>query len=187
VIGFWFIFWGSKDRIVRRGIVVDVCPECQALQPFVIVDYFSVPHVYFIGLGRGSYVGSTRACFGCHTEITHEPYRYADVLPLGALEEVSLDVGLERTNPTLKSAFDKLQKLEDVGAGSYREAGVEVPTDLIPQLVRNLRMLLWQGHDVGLFTGRFEAEHPLSASALLDLAAEVRGYLAGLGIAPGAA
>jgi hypothetical protein len=109
-----FIIWGTKVNQDPRGTVADKCPVCMETERFAVTDHYEVGHIYFISLGPGTRVASTRACWRCGTEFNCVPDGYDEFLPDATAEAMSIDEIVERTNSQLAVARDARKQLEEM-------------------------------------------------------------------------
>ena len=175
-----FVF-GTKDQPRQRGFVVDRCAECRALRWLKVIDRFSVWHVYFVPIGRGTLEASTAECTGCGTAIALDPERYSEVLP----EKVDgpLDELVEKTTPDLARQLGRLARLEQIRSEpAYRSVGDAGPDDLLSAAVKRLRALELGGVDSGPWLARLERWPRLSPNERELLAAELSGYARAMGV-----
>jgi hypothetical protein len=108
------IIWGTKVNQDPRGAVADKCSVCADVQLFDVTDHYEVSHIYFIPLGRGTRVATTRACIRCGTEFHCEPDSYDDYLTPQESDDLSIEEIVERTNTALGEARARRQQLEDM-------------------------------------------------------------------------
>lgn len=99
----FFIIWGSKRRDENLGIVADYCPECEAICVFQVKDIYSVGHIYWIPLGRGSHQATAKRCWDCNMEFYAHEDDYDEILPKDYYGRISMEEMLERTNPRVAS------------------------------------------------------------------------------------
>ncbi|MCA9591709.1 MAG: hypothetical protein KC776_00320 [Myxococcales bacterium] len=181
----FFIWWGSRRELVRRGVVVDYCWVCRTLQPFVVVDSFMLTHVYSVTVGGGAYEGSTRMCFGCQNSYALDANRYAEVLPLGAATTLSLHEGLRRCLPRLAEVIEIAGALReatakkpyrDVDGRTFRELAADTP-DLLAALAN-------AGWDVAELAYKIRQWERLPEDELREAVAELRGIARGAALVP---
>lgn len=95
----FFLIWGTKRREENLGIVADYCPECEAICVFLLRDIYSVGHIYWIPLGRGSLQATAKRCWDCRMEFYAHEDDYEEILPRESYGKISMQDMLERTNP----------------------------------------------------------------------------------------
>jgi hypothetical protein len=108
------IIWGTKINRHPRGTVADQCGACMEVQRFAVTDHYEVSHVYYISIGQGTRVASTRQCWRCGSEFNCVPDGYDEFLPDATVEEMSLDEIIERTNAPLaevRAARKRIEKM----------------------------------------------------------------------------
>ncbi len=101
-----FIIWGTKTRRERLGVVADWCFNCRRVRAFTVSDYFRVPHVYYISLGRGTLTATARECWECGSQYYCAEEDYEDLLPEETAEQMSMNELLYRTNRSLSDRLD---------------------------------------------------------------------------------
>ena len=99
------IIFGTKGRDESRGIVADLCPSCQEVRAFAVIDQYEVAHVYFVGIGKGSLRGTSMRCVQCGTLCAFDEHKYREILPLTEAERSDLHALVSRTHPRLLGAL----------------------------------------------------------------------------------
>lgn len=110
------IIWGTKVNRDPRGTVADHCPVCTEVQRFAVTDHYEVSHVYFISIGRGTRVASTRQCWACGSEFNAVPDGYDEFLHEQDAERMPLDDIVERTNAPLAQVRQQRKQLEKMAS-----------------------------------------------------------------------
>lgn len=111
-----FIIWGTKVNQDHRGTVADRCPVCADVEKFDVTDHYEVGHIYFISLGRGARVASTRVCQSCRTEFNCDPNAYDQFLPREEADAMAIDDVVETTNSQLARARDARKRLHEMAS-----------------------------------------------------------------------
>ena len=100
------IVFGSQGREEPRGLVADLCPTCQKLRAFAVLDLYEVSHVYYVSMGRGKLRDTVMRCVECRTVCRFEPHKYAAVVPQEEADYYSsLEQLTRRTSPHLLGAL----------------------------------------------------------------------------------
>ncbi len=107
-----FIVWGTKSRQEDGGVVGDWCEGCRAPNFHKLTHYFKVSHVYYIPLGKGQHVGTTRQCTQCGTTSSCTASAYSRALTHQEALGRGIDQVLEATNPPLLAQVHKQRALE---------------------------------------------------------------------------
>lgn len=107
-----FIIWGTKVIRKPRGTVADQCPTCMKVQRFAVTDHYQYSHIYFLAVGRGTRVASTRRCWCCRSEFSCVPAGYTKFLPEATAKAMSLDAMIERTNAPLAEVRAARKRVE---------------------------------------------------------------------------
>lgn len=121
---FFFLVWGTMARAESQGVVADLCPYCCEVRAFEVKDIYRVHHIYYVRLGRGTFVVRTRQCYGCRRQLAFDESKY--VGPVANAEAQTLPIGhtLARTNPRLAHRIEELARLEEMAtATAYRDQG----------------------------------------------------------------
>ena len=175
-----FVF-GTKEDPRQRGFVVDRCAQCRDLRWLKVIDRFSVWHIYFVPIGRGTLETSTSECTECGSAAPLDLGRYSDVLPKqieGPLEEL-----VAQTTPELARQLGRLARLEQIRSEpAYRSVGDAGLDDLLVTAVRRLRALELGGVDSTAWLARLERWPRLSPTERELLAAELSGYAQAMGV-----
>src|SRR5438105_11676892 len=108
----FFVFWGTKSRTDRHGIVGDLCGRCRSIKVFTVDDYYKVPHLYYISLGKGTFVGTIRTCWDCGGQFYCELESYDGFLNDSEGETLSMADILRRTNSRLVKVLES-QNLDE--------------------------------------------------------------------------
>jgi hypothetical protein len=175
-----FVF-GTKDDARQRGFVVDRCAECRALRWLKVIDRYTVWHLYFVPIGRGSLEASVCECTRCGTTLTLDAERYSEVLPNKV--DRPLDEVVAETTPELARQLARLARLEQIrNEPAYRSIGDAGPDDLLSTAVQRLRALELGGVDSGPWLARLERWPRLSPNERELLAAELGGYARAMGV-----
>lgn len=124
------IIWGTKVNKDPLGTVADNCPVCMGTQRFAVTDHYEVSHIYFISLGRGTRIATTRACWRCGTEFNAVPDGYDEFLPEATAEAMPLDEIVERTNSQLAQMRDARKELEEMAGERSPELPGEAATGM---------------------------------------------------------
>src|SRR5215217_5759646 len=95
------LIWGTTSRCEDLGVVADYCSRCARVRAHMVTQYFSVPHIYFIPLGRGNFMGTVRECFRCGTAYECEAGDYRSFVDEGAVRALGMRRLLEETNRRL--------------------------------------------------------------------------------------
>src|SRR5262245_14534212 len=106
------IIWGTKNRVERLGVVADWYDSCGLVRPFLVTNYYSVGHIYYIPLGSGSLRATSRECWSCGTQFYGSEKDYSQFLSCEAAKELMIGELLRRTNGDLKNQLDRQQKKE---------------------------------------------------------------------------
>jgi len=117
----FFLVWGTKTREESPGVVADLCPYCCDVRPFDVIDTYRVTHVYYVGLGRGTFGLRSRRCRGCRRHLAFDPSAYAGPVSQGASHHMSAGEMLAVTNPGLARRIAELVRLETLATSTaYR-------------------------------------------------------------------
>lgn len=120
----FFVIWGTKARQECPGTVADLCPYCCDVRPFDVIDTYRVPHIYYIGIGRGTFVARTRRCRGCSRHLGFDERVYAGPMSVSASRSASMQELLMATNPRLAHRIEELDRLRALATTSaYRDQG----------------------------------------------------------------
>ena len=175
-----FVF-GTKEDARERGFVVDRCAECRALRWLKVIDRFTVWHLYFVPIGRGTLEASFSECTRCGTAAPLDADRYSEVLPNkvdGPLDEL-----VAQTTPELARQLGRLARLEQIrNEPAYRSIGDAGPDDMLSAAVKRLRALELGGIDTSPWLARLERWPRLSPNERELLAAELSGYARAMGV-----
>lgn len=76
LLGYQFIYWGTKRKDTRMGYVADFCPICRNVQTFVLNRVGMAGHLYGVSIGGGKTVGFLRVCETCHATLPADPSQY---------------------------------------------------------------------------------------------------------------
>jgi hypothetical protein len=148
------IIWGTKVNQEPRGTVGDKCPACMDVQLFDVIDHYEVSHLYYISLGRGTLIATTRTCRHCGAQYHCDRAAYNEILPIEAANALPIEKVLIRTNSRLadlRTARADLQEMartsSSAGAPSEVATGLMLPgtplRDVAPTaLDQELRELL---------------------------------------------
>ncbi len=102
------IIWGSYVDKKPKGVVADVCGNCQSVEPFDVTAYVRVGHVYFIPLSRDKAIYG-RKCRRCDAEFFDcTPKKYDRLIDRAGAELLSLEELLEETNTRLNNHLQDL-------------------------------------------------------------------------------
>lgn len=170
-----FVF-GTTERGRPRGLVVDRCLNCLDLRWFSLVDHHRAFHAYFVPLGRGKYLYTSRRCEECGADFPLERDDFIATLPQSAKRELDLEEGLRRTNPPLARRFAEIDDLLDEAKAPYRDPNDESGSDRLTQSVRWMKELERRGVDVARWLTRFHGFARLSATEQELLCAELKGF-----------
>jgi hypothetical protein len=120
----FFVMWGTTVRRESQGVVADLCPYCCELRPFEVMDHYRVGHLYYIPLGRGTFVARTRQCRRCWRQLAFDERTYSGAVQVVHARQMSLEEVLARTNPRLRHRIDELARLEEMAKSTaYRDQG----------------------------------------------------------------
>jgi hypothetical protein len=72
----------------------------------VVIDHYTVTHVYYIPLGSGRFVQSMRQCQNCSSELSCRIEDYVDILETDVASSLSTDQILRNTNPRLAETVE---------------------------------------------------------------------------------
>jgi hypothetical protein len=180
MILYFFIWWGTEHKRVRRGVVADVCGACRQITPFVVVDHFSRSHIYGAGIGAGTYLGASRDCWRCRRSFHFVETAYDDVLAISAATAPdAFDRLLRGTNKRLAGILDIGNRLRARHKDApYRAAAGEGDEALVEAL-EHLEKLLLSGYDVQPFFEKLDTWEELTEDARSDLGQTLRAVLLG--------
>ena len=99
------IIFGTKGREEPRGIVADICPSCQEIRAFAVIDQFEVAHIYFVSMGQGKLLGTSMRCLECRTVCHFDANKYREIMPCSKAENSNLEELVSRTHPRLLAAL----------------------------------------------------------------------------------
>lgn len=170
-----FVF-GTTERPRPRGLVVDRCPNCLDLEWFELIDHHRTFHAYFIPLGRGRYLYTSRRCTECGAAFPLEREDYVTTIAEQDRGVLDLREGLRRTNPTLSKRFDAIDELEKAAGEPYRAPDDESGREKLARALEQLRQLERRGVDAGRWIGRLANWSRLSAAERDLLCAELKGF-----------
>lgn len=105
--------WGKNTRKEVTGIVADWCDLCGGIRAFTLTNIYSVSHVYYIPLGKGTFVGTVRQCHQCGSEDNCDARLYVNPLSTDAMVGRTLDAILQITNPQLDATLKKQQDFQN--------------------------------------------------------------------------
>lgn len=108
------IIWGTKVNRHPRGVVADKCPVCMENERFSVTDHYEVSHLYYISLGQGTLIATTRACWQCGTEFHCSAEAYDEFLDDQSAQKMPIDELIERTNTPMARARDARRQLEEM-------------------------------------------------------------------------
>jgi len=104
------IIWGSYAKERQRGFVADRCPVCQRLRIFKVTEHYKVNHIYYIPLGGGKLLGTTKTCVSCGADV---PWRPESHPTLVQTIDRSPEELVEITSPFLAETIDAEQRIEE--------------------------------------------------------------------------
>lgn len=177
LLSFFFLLWGEQSRQESRGLVVDVCPYCRELRPFLVEEHFVATHLYYVNIGKGRPVGTSRRCFYCGFQDLCDVSLYAELLPAEAAETHGLDFGLAKTNPRLHATWQSLIAPE---GNAYRQ-DAQWQGDPVEECRELTRRSLLSGADVSEICERLARWPQLDSDAQSELRGEIRGMWRVLG------
>ena len=96
-----FIIYGKKTRREDGGVVGDWCDVCKGAALFKLAHVYTVGHVYYIPLGKGKYIGTSRKCMQCGTVLACDPGAYARTMTVEEASAAGLEQVMRLTNPGL--------------------------------------------------------------------------------------
>ncbi len=164
-----FVF-GTTERAKQRGVIVDRCPSCLDLHWFLLLDHRRMWHLYFIPLGRGRFVYASQRCTACDSDIPFDESKFVTSLPESAMNELTIDEGLRRTQPELARRFDAIDEIETAGRRAYRDTNDDSGQRLLQASAERLRTLERRGVDTERFLDRFRRiAAPLACRARVAL------------------
>lgn len=99
------IIFGTQGRDEARGLVADMCPQCQEVRAFAVIDQYEVPHVYWVNMGKGTLRGTAMRCVHCRTLCTFDQHKYREVMSCAEAEHADLETLVSRTHPRLLGAL----------------------------------------------------------------------------------
>lgn len=115
------VFGGTKGREEPRGIVADICPNCQEIRAFAVIDQYEVPHLYYVSMGKGTLRGTSMRCVECRTLCAFDEHKYREVMPCDLADGSNLHELVSRTHPRLLGALPVQQKSLCSACGYQRE------------------------------------------------------------------
>ena len=107
------IIWGSKSRKEDGGVIADWCDVCRVPTFHGLVHVYRVGHIYYIPLGKGTYVGTNRKCAQCGTANSCNRNAYARSLTHQEALGRSIEEVLAATNPYFLEQIQKQRALEN--------------------------------------------------------------------------
>ncbi len=123
-----WIFWGTKTSDVCLGKVADVCPFCDGFRVFIVTDHYCADHVQGIRTQDWRWVGSSRKCTSCNSELVCKTEVYNAFIATD--EAIPFDQLLQKTNRRLASKLEKEARQEIGQTGGKRgDAAGATPTD----------------------------------------------------------
>jgi hypothetical protein len=110
--------WGSYGKERPRGFVADRCPVCRDVRTFKVVDHYKVSHIYYIPLGGGKLLGTTKTCEACGADVPWNPGEHPTIVREATASPEQL---LRATNPVLAEIIAVERRVEErrrTGEGS---------------------------------------------------------------------
>ena len=107
-----FVVWGTKSRQEEGGVIGDWCDVCHAPNFHRLIHFYKVSHIYYIPLGRGTYVGTNRQCAQCGTTNSCNMNAYPRAMTHQEAYGRSIEEVLAATNPFLLEQIQKQRSLE---------------------------------------------------------------------------
>lgn len=95
------LIFGTKGREEPCGVVADMCPSCQKVRAFLVVEHYEAAHVYWVSMGQGTLRGTSIRCLECNCQCHFEAHKYRQVLSHGEASRCDLKELVERTHPQL--------------------------------------------------------------------------------------
>ena len=145
----FIIVWGTLDRRMPRGVVLDVCGACRRITPSTVFDHFTQPHLYGIGYGAGTYITTTRNCQRCRESYAFVESAYDDILAVSAASGPdAFERLLHGTNKKLASIIDIGNRMRAlVDEPPYRGSAGE-GAELLRETLDLLETLMLRGLEV---------------------------------------
>ena len=184
-----FIVWGTKSRQEDGGVVGDWCDVCRGPNFHKLTNFFKVSHVYYISLGKGEYVGSTRQCTQCGTTVSCTGTAYTRVLTHQEAYGWTIEQILQATNPALFEQVHKQRALEYQIAQRMAQSANPAPGSPLPSplarqadqrmlnALQTLGTLDARAKDVSQFLDRLQKWDYLSASECEVLLHEIDAFV----------
>jgi membrane protein implicated in regulation of membrane protease activity len=104
-----FFIWGSYGKQRLRGFVADRCPLCRCVRTFQVTDQYHVNHIYYIPLGRGELLSTTKTCETCGAQVPWNEAAHPEVVR--TIQGSSADL-LRTTNPLLDEFIEAERDVE---------------------------------------------------------------------------
>ncbi len=99
------IFFGRTTRVEEVGAVGEWCERCGEVRAFLVKRYYQHWHIYFLPLGRGKPVRTTRECWRCGAKYLCRLSDYTAFVPEEEAEGLPLAELLDRTNGRMPDAL----------------------------------------------------------------------------------
>ena len=170
------IIWGTKVNRDPRGTVADQCPACMEVQRFAVTDHYEVSHIYYISVGQGTRVASTRQCWRCGSEFSCVRDGYNEFLGEGTAKGMSLDEIIERTNAPLAEVRAARRRIETMASERPSQPGGDSATQMmLPGTPLREAPTMMQDADLRETLGRLKA-YEGSAPEVTDFLQKLQGW-----------
>jgi len=96
------IVYGRNRFTKFLGYVADYCKTCRRVTEFKVEEVVMAPHVYFIRIGPGSFLGNVQTCNSCKMESDAYTNRFKSI---SKKRIASVDQLAQETFPTVYEVF----------------------------------------------------------------------------------
>jgi len=97
-----FIVYGRRRSIRRLGYVADYCGTCRGIKEFKVEEVMTIPHIFFIPVGRGTFLGHVQTCTSCGSTNDAYTHRFETISKkqIASIDQLALE-----TFPTVYEVF----------------------------------------------------------------------------------
>lgn len=106
-----FIVSGQKIRVEKLGYFADFCPICRSVQAHLAIKRSTVPHIYFVPVGRKTTLDFIGTCLCCSVERGINPLNYKQTIQSYSGD---LEFLVKETFPTIYESYEDRLELEEL-------------------------------------------------------------------------
>ena len=106
-----FMFAGQKIRTEELGYFAEFCPICRSIQAHFAIKRSTVPHLYFVPVGRKTTLDFIGTCLCCSVERGINPLSYKQTVKSYSGD---LPLLINETYPTIYESYENRLNLEDL-------------------------------------------------------------------------